>query len=423
MDVKWNKHAVILYDGKKDGGAVAALKAYIENEFAPCDVIDVDSSGYTPVISAKTREIFYRFCLRRARWFLRWKSINSERAQKKRLREEKRHDKQKDASWIIANNPAVTRIINIINRFEPLLIICTTPESLKLSIYARNISQKDIKIFASVLDFALDASFVRFETDGYFVENEACASALEKYGVAKDRIFVSGIPVMRDDNAPDRVEIKAKYGFADNLPIVVVNGGDYETDTIREDILYLMETREKYNMLIIAGNNKVKRRFTNAPSFSAGVGFGEKFEEDMAVIADILITVPDSGAVFSAFKNGAAVVLTPYLTVKERDIRKYLVKRALVLPVKNPSETAAAVDELLIEPERRREFVSRGTKYFNASAAFGKGKKTALIDSIGTDESTAPQEDNDTDTKITSQENMGAATVEDIASNPKATTK
>jgi UDP-N-acetylglucosamine:LPS N-acetylglucosamine transferase len=382
MDVRWNKHVVILYDGKRDSEAVSALKTYIEKEFAPSDVIDADSSAFTPFISAKTRELTYRFCLRHAKWFLRWKSINEERVHKKRIREDKKADKNKDASWIIKNNPMVTRIINIINRFEPMIIICTTPESLKLTLYARKILEKDFKIFAAVIDFALDTSFVRLDADGFFVENEVCASALEKFGVEREKIVVSGIPVIEDKNILDKEEIRKKYGFSDNLPIVVINGGDYETDTIREDIFRLMETREKYNMLIICGNNKIRRRFTSSPYFSAGVGFGEKFEEEMTVIADVLITVPDSRVIFSAFKNGAAIVIAPHITVKERDIRKYLVKKALALPVKSPSETVAAVDELLVEPERRREFLMRGAKYFAASAAFGKTKKSALEEGI-----------------------------------------
>lgn len=109
MDVRWNKHVVILYDGKRDSEAVSALKTYIEKEFAPSDVIDADSSAFTPFISAKTRELTYRFCLRHAKWFLRWKSINEERVHKKRIREDKKADKNKDASWIIKNNPMVTK--------------------------------------------------------------------------------------------------------------------------------------------------------------------------------------------------------------------------------------------------------------------------------------------------------------------------
>ncbi|NCA67898.1 MAG: hypothetical protein EOM87_07545, partial [Clostridia bacterium] len=60
MDIKWNKHIVILYDKKNDREVAAALKQYIEKEFAPCDVIDVDSDSFTPIISAKTREWSYR---------------------------------------------------------------------------------------------------------------------------------------------------------------------------------------------------------------------------------------------------------------------------------------------------------------------------------------------------------------------------
>lgn len=382
MDVRWNKHVVILYDKKKDKELTSALKTYIEKEFAPCDVVEVSNESFTPVINAKARDIFYRFCLKYARWFLRWKSTKEETHQKKRIREEKKQDKLKDASLIAKGNPLVSRIVNIINRFEPLIIICTTPESLKLSIDARKIVNKDIKIFAEISDFAVDAAFVRFEADGYFVENGESRKILEKYGIEQNKIYVTGMPIISNNTIYDKDEIKKKYGFTDNLPIVVINGGDYETDTIRENILRLMEVREKFNMLIITGNDKVRRRYMNASEFSAGVGFSEVYEEDMMAIADILITVPDSTIIFNAFKLGVAVIIAPFITVKERDIRKYLVKRALVLPVKNTKEMVAAVDELLVEPERRKEFISRGINYSSLSISESANQKPALAESF-----------------------------------------
>ncbi|NCA67519.1 MAG: hypothetical protein EOM87_05595 [Clostridia bacterium] len=306
------------------------------------------------------------------------RSLREEKHQKKRLREEKRQNAIKEPSVIIKANPMVSRIINIMNRFDAVAIICTTPESLKLSIYARKILESNFKIFGQVSDFALDAAFIRYEADGYFVENEECRYILEKNGIDKDKIFITGMPVLENKNIHNKDDIRKKYGFNDNLPIVVANGGVYETDTIREELIALMYSREKYNMLIITGNDKVRRKYMNTAEFSAGVVFSETFEEDMMTIADILITVPDSKVIFSAFRYGVAVIASPHITVKERDIRKYLVKRALVLPVKNPAEMIAAIDELLVETDRKKEFAMRGIKYSTLSINDSINKKSAL---------------------------------------------
>lgn len=383
MDIKWNKHVVILYDKKKDKDVADALKAYLEKEFAPCDVINVSSDSFTPIVNAKAREWSYRFCLKYARWILRLKSSREEKHHKKRIREEKKLDKpKKDASLIIKNNPMVNRIINIINRFDAIMVICTTPESLKLSLYARTVLEKEFLVFGHITDFAVDKAFVRFDADGYFVENQGCKKTLEKCGIFTDKVVVAGVPLIENKAVADKADIKKKYGFGDNLPIVIVNGGDYETDTIREEIIALMKSREKYNMLVITGNDKVRRKYMSMPEFSAGVVFNESFEEDMMQIADILITIPDSNVIFSAFASGVAVIIAPHITVIERDIRKYLVKRALVLPVKNPPEMVAAVDELLVEPERRKEFITRGLNYVQLSIKDSDNKKIALSEGI-----------------------------------------
>jgi hypothetical protein len=103
------------------------------------------------------------------------------------------------------------------------------------------------------------------------------------------------------------------------------------------------------------------------PEFTAGVLINDKLDDNILDVADILVTVPNSKPVFAAFVRGVSVVVTQAVTQHEHEVRRYLVKRALVIPSRTPMETLFAVDELLVDIERRQEFRSRGATYASMS--------------------------------------------------------
>ena len=47
MQIKWNRHVIILYDENGDFNVAAALKDHIEKEFDPCDVVMINSEAYS----------------------------------------------------------------------------------------------------------------------------------------------------------------------------------------------------------------------------------------------------------------------------------------------------------------------------------------------------------------------------------------
>ena len=52
------------------------------------------------------------------------------------------------------------------------------------------------------------------------------------------------------------------------------------------------------------------------------------------------------------------------ITVLEHDVYRYLVSGALVTPAKTPDETYAAVEELLVDTDRRNEMIEREQVYY-----------------------------------------------------------
>jgi len=379
MQIKWNRHIVVL-SGKKQGDSSYALKTFIESNFAPCDVIIVDHEGYLPTSLRRTKEIWRDICVKHMPKMLRYNSRNAFKADKLRIKENAKGKLVPEK--IEKNDFRANRVCNIIKRFHPDAVICTEPQALELCIHARVKLDGKYKIIAEIPDFVLDSRFVRFETDYYLVENTEVKQNLIKYGINKDIILVSGLPTVGIKDV-ERQKIKKDLGIENDNPVVLVDGGEYNTMTIREDVVELMRNSidSGFNLLISTGGEyKTRRWFMDLPEFATGaVLFNEKYDRDSVMaITDILVTVPDTQSIFIAFKYGVPVILTPALTIHEENISAFLVKRALVMPVKNCKETVCAVKELLLDGNRMHKFKVSGENYANMSICDTKNSVKTL---------------------------------------------
>lgn len=360
MDIKWNKHIVIMYEKDRDDEVAAALKYYLEKEIDPCDVVTVDSTSYTNVVLRKVKQTSYRFAVKHARGLLKVYCDHRERRAMARIRE---NAKDPDGAVKEGSDTEIGRVINIFKRFNPVFVICTTPYALSMALRAERALGVSVNIVGMVSDFALDPAFVQLTADGYFVENPEVKQKLIQYGVEPERIVVIGMPSLQVNNTLSREEQRRALGINNDLPVVLVDGGVYGTETIREDIELLMRNRRDFNLIVVVADKKKRRYYMDLPDFSADVILKEKLDESLLNVANVFVTVPNSKTIFGAFMRGISVVIAQSVTVLEHEIRRYLVKRALVIPTRTPRETLAAVDEILQDANREAEFCNRGQSY------------------------------------------------------------
>lgn len=367
MEIKWNKHVVVLYDKESDTGVAEALRYYLEREFAPCDVVTVDNVSYTNYWVNKITMSVHRFGVKHARRLLKFASQKREKHNLQRIREENKTKRAQEGVNDKKHTAEITRMLNIIKRFDPVVMICTTPYALHMAIRAKRLLGRDVNVVGAVTDFALDPAFVQPGADGYFVENPEVRLRLIRFGVDEERIAVIGMPSVakRDDKSTE--EKRRALGITNDLPVVVVDGGIYDTETLKEDVVQLMRNKRDYNLVIVTASGKMRRYYMDLPEFAAGVVINDKMNESVLDVASVLVTMPNSKTIFGAFMRGVSVVVAQSVTTLEHEIRRYLVKRALVIPTRTPMETLFAVDELLQEPERRQEFQLRGAMYARRS--------------------------------------------------------
>ena len=371
MSIRWNKHLVILYDKQRGSLVCDALKQAIGGSFPECDIITVDDGGYLPAGSRFWRAKTANFSAKKAPAVVGWFSKLRERNHRNRIKEER--------TAIMSGEPiklslsekrsnAISRIVNIIDRFRPAIIVTTNKYSLKLTLLARRITGSDVRIVSVIPDFALSGGYVRSGVDLYMVENEVLKDALMRFGVDRDKIVISGLPFSEEQRPThSRHEARKLLGVSGNLPLIVVNGGDYCTATIKDKVARLIAENGKYALLVLTyGNHSIARYYKKiAEEYDIEVLFKTTLEYPLVfAAADVIVTLPDTHFVFSAFVNKIPVVLLDGVTVLEHEIFRYLVGGALVTPARTAEETYAAVEELLVDSDRRIEMIEREQGYY-----------------------------------------------------------
>lgn len=367
MDIKWKEHVIILYDKFKDGNIADALKHHLESEFSSCDVVKIDSNAYEGEFLSKTKRRAFKFINKHFRSLIGRFSVRQDVFSTKRIATLMKTNGYSSIRDMKKKNPEMKRFLNIIKRFDPIMVICSNPESLRLMIIAREILGKTFKIVGAIPDFALDLAFVHMEADGYFVENPTVKNELEKNGVTASRIAVIGYPTLGFNLNGNRTQKRAEFGLNGDLPLVVVYGGVYETRSIKEDITHLMKNHDDYILMIVTQDKTLKRYYMDLPDFDKNVLLGDSLSTALLDVTDVLVTVPDTGAIFQAFIRGIPVVVEPAVTILEKRIRKYLLSRYLIIPARTADETLYGIREILHEPDRANEFKYRGMEYAKSS--------------------------------------------------------
>jgi len=147
------------------------------------------------------------------------------------------------------------------------------------------------RLISIVTDFNVHPCWITEGVDEYIAAGEFAVSQLEGFGINKDKIRLSGIPVdLKFSQRLDRRAACEKLGLKQGEFTVLIATAAFGLRPI-EKIVDLL--RAEVQMLVICGNNNrlLKRLAGNSYPLVKPFGFVENIEELMAA-SDVIITKP-----------------------------------------------------------------------------------------------------------------------------------
>lgn len=203
------------------------------------------------------------------------------------------------------SNKLMARKLNhLLQEKQPDLVISTHPFSSQMVSYLKKKGKLTCTLATIMTDFAMHKQWLIGHefTEYFFVSNDSMKQDMINYGVSKDKIFVTGIPM--SDKFFENFDTEEIYGMfkldRNKKVILFFGGGEFGLGKERtaQILSSFIQKVPDYQIIAVAGKNeKMKAHFeqlvqeNNANDRVCVLGFTDKVPELMH-IASLVVTKP-----------------------------------------------------------------------------------------------------------------------------------
>lgn len=271
-------------------------------------------------------------------------------------------DKMPRDAWFAKVRRAVERLNtrqlhDTLKDYAPDHIICT--HFLPAELLAHDIRRGRAvpPVWVQVTDFDLHRMWVQAGMRGYFAASDEIAFRMAAHGIAKEKIAVTGIPIMPVfGQLFDRAVCARELGIApDKTTLLLMTGGAglAGSESLIERLLALPGD---FQIVALAGRNEaLLTSYRKIASAHAGrlfpLGFTSTIERVMAC-ADLAVTKPGGLTVSECLAVGLPMVLIAPIPGQEERNADYLLEQGAAVKAHDAVALEYKIAQLLGQPER-----------------------------------------------------------------------
>lgn len=203
-----------------------------------------------------------------------------------------------------SNRILAIKLYSLIKRINPDIIISTHPFSTQMCTFLKKHTKLDKPIANVLTDFQPHEQWlVKFDYIQYFfVSNQNMKERLVKYGIAKEKIYVTGIPISQKFSKEfNRQEILKEINLKENTKTILFFAGGklgLTKNNISDFIEIFAKDLKNVQVIAISGKNEklynkfkeIVRKYNQEERIKV-IEFTDKVPEFMS-ISDVVITKP-----------------------------------------------------------------------------------------------------------------------------------
>jgi len=251
-----------------------------------------------------------------------------------------------------------TRKLNAeIQRLAPDVILCTHFLPAELLSRQKAKGRKLPPLWVQVTDFDVHALWVHPHVDHYCVASEEVAFRLADRGVPREKISVTGIPVMPQFSAPlERAVCARELGLRPEKFTVLMMAGGAGVGSLDEMARRLLELPDDLQIVALAGRNAelLKRLQALAklhPKKLFPVGFTTTVERVMTA-ADLVVTKPGGLSVSECLAKERPMLLVSPIPGQEERNADYLLESGAAIKAVDAATLEFKLARLLADRPR-----------------------------------------------------------------------
>lgn len=248
------------------------------------------------------------------------------------------------------------KLKDYLNNFKPDLVINTYSILAMPMLYKKGLTK--VPCYTVVTDYGVHSQWIDPGVRKYFVGHERVKDEMIEWGVEKDKIEVSGIPVhLECSNEVESDKILDKYGImSKNMPIVTVLGGANSVMLNllkKSEQLYFIKPMAQF--IIVCGRNKsLKEKLEkDLGKYSDRIkvlGFVDNLHEIMKA-SDIVISKPGGITVTEMLNLATPLVVFGSPAGQEKENTKFLLENECSYHAKNIKELIGILSHLIVETD------------------------------------------------------------------------
>jgi processive 1,2-diacylglycerol beta-glucosyltransferase len=262
-------------------------------------------------------------------------------------------------SWV--HQFTATNLRALLQRTQPDVVVCTHAFPCGvMSEYKKQFADAP-PVIGIVTDFVVHSFWIHRNIDAYAVATPEMRSAMAARGVARDRVFVAGIPVAAGFRSPpaDRDALREELGLPPDRCAVLMMGGGLGIGPLEMMMRALGEVKVLLAAIAIVGRNaRMQRRVIEAAQHVnyplRVLSFVDNVSDYMHA-ADVLLSKPGGLTSAEALVAGIPMVLVKPLPGQEERNTRYLVDKKAALRSKSQRELTRMVAEVLGSPSLREQ--------------------------------------------------------------------
>lgn len=252
--------------------------------------------------------------------------------------------------------------------------------------HLRREGKSSLKQMTVTTDFETHRLWVNQPCDLYTSATAEGAAYLQHWGVPKDAISVTGIPIHPAFAKPrDRDACLKSQGLTGDRLIVLQSAGGFGVGPIAKLYEGLLAIDRPLEIVVVAGKNAAVKeelaKIAPPPRHRAHVlGFTDKIHELMAV-ADIVLSKPGGLTTSEVLASGAAMAIVNPIPGQESRNSDYLLENGAAIKINNLPTLSLKLNELLSNPQRLETLKANARRIAKPQAAYDVARKAIALGS------------------------------------------
>jgi processive 1,2-diacylglycerol beta-glucosyltransferase len=235
-------------------------------------------------------------------------------------------------------------------------------------------------------DFMTHRLWVQEPCEHYFVATAESGVYLNSYGVHRERISVTGIPIHPVFcRRKSRSECIQAQGLSGDRPIVLLLSGGFGVGPVEQIFHAVLTIESPIEVVVVCGRNEeLRQKLSQQPNPPhhrvVVVGYTTDIDELMAV-ADVVISKPGGLTSAEVLARGSVLAIVNPIPGQESRNSDYLLENGAAIKIGPAATLPYRIGALLNDPKRLARLKANARRLGRARAAFVAADKVlALIE-------------------------------------------